>query len=312
MVPPRHQEQGRRVALGLHSLDVVARVEPAARDVDACRAGDRHRADRDQVGREAELAKHPCPAVVQVRRLPAERARDHVGPVPLRPIELQGVREQRPEEILRISDLERRRGGGDGTLHRDRVGPGRRHAVEVDGVHVREPLAPPSEPLADRAGRHHGAPVGQDLERRAGRVGGRQEVGALGTVARIPDLVDAHEARLRPAGRLDRRTAGGRREDRDEPMATMTTRILSTRMPASSAGSDAIGKIPYYYVDPTLPWPRPPRQDSGEPARVRGEKRGPGRGRRGSRGRSGRRGAHRRPDAARGPRTRPSCRRRAG
>ena len=219
-VAPSDEQHRRRVALGLDALDVVAGIEPPTRDIAPRGAGHRLRvADRER-RRVVRAAEHAGVRVVQVRRLPVEHRSDHVGSVSLGTVERARVLEQGCEQIGGVADVERWRRHGSGQVDDDLVGSGVGHAVEPQGVHVREPRAPRPQVLAHGCGEGDSSSVGHHVERRAAHAGPREQERPLPVRRLVAHLVHPHEGlgcrpRLGPAAG-DRGARGACRHEGEE------------------------------------------------------------------------------------------------
>ena len=246
-VAGRGQQQGVRVRRGLHELQVVARVEPTALDVD--RAADLVKITDQVVAVVVRDVVRRRRRVVEVRGLPIERAGDHVSAVAL------GL-----EERARVHARDRRRDqlrSRPGTAARpltgcrSRRGRSRRgHVGEVELADEVVPLAPRADVAADRALQDRGAARGLDPERLAGEIRGREHERDLGRRRRVADLVDPDERgraasgcsrRGRPDGRTHRRASSTLDPD---TRAAIIIRTGRRRDPARSAGGRCRTALP--------------------------------------------------------------------
>ena len=251
------EQHVRRVAEGLHALDVVPGIPPSARRIDL-------RAERREVAREA-------PALVDVRRevgrrrlvveMRGRRAQRRVGDevrtVAFGPVEGERVRERLLVHGLTAPDGEARGGRGSRPAHVDRVRAGRDHLIEVERVHERVGVAPRSEQRTDRPRRGHD-PAVPHRERGAGLGDAGHQIGPLRRGGRVADLVDADERRDRGGAGRNGQTEDDRGE-RDADREDRTARgeaggthggSPSVRDPprdtvAIGPSTDGIGKFPY-------------------------------------------------------------------
>ena len=199
-VPHARQEQVGGVAQGLHALDVVAGVPPAAGGVDPD-------PQRREVAGEAPAAVHVGRLVghrvlvVQVRRRGPQGVRDEVRAVPLGLVEGQGVGQRLGIHVRADVDPEARRGCGDRPGDRDRVAARGRDGVEVERVDVGVGRAPRAEVGPDLTREHGLAARVPHAEAGAGLGDARHQVGTLGRGRGVADLVHPHERRARRGGR---------------------------------------------------------------------------------------------------------------
>ena len=207
----RRVHQADAVGGRMGELDEIAGIEPAAGEIHgAIEPLERLPDDRVAVG---VLVLRPRVdverAVVEVRRLSIQVAGDDVGTVPLSLEEGHGVGHARPEEFSARSDLEGRGGDLDRAAHRDPVGPRIVHRRHVEPMDRRVRVVPVAAVGSDRAGQHDRARVVDDREGSTLRRGRGQQVGDLGLVGEVAELVDADDALDR---RLDARRHRARRQ----------------------------------------------------------------------------------------------------
>ena len=224
------------VRRGVGELQVVAGVEPAARDVDRT-SGAVEVAVEDQVG----AVLHPGPPVdprvrvVQVGGLSVERSGDDVRTVALVAVEGHTGAQQRPEDVARSAHGEPRRACGRAAHHLDPVPPGDVHPGEVEPVDGRVAPAPGAGRVAGHlAGQDDRVGVVDDPERGAVHGRPRHQPRLLRLAGEIALLVDPDHA-------VDRGPrcggSGGAGGARGTPPATPVTRAaVSTAPRGTSAG----------------------------------------------------------------------------
>ena len=215
------QHEVHDVGRGVHELQVVAGVPPAARGVDAP-------AERAQVAAEVAVAVdarrdvgHGV-AVVQVCGRGAQLRPVEVAAVALGLVEAQRVGQRVAVDRRAAAHGEGRRDGAHRTADRDRVGAYGGQSVEVERVDVGVAAVPGAQVGADRGRSRDHRRAAAHREHGAGGGRARHEIGALGRRRHVAELIDAHEGgrrarrrggwRRRRGGR--RRRCGGRRERR--------------------------------------------------------------------------------------------------